>query len=208
MKIQHKWAKLQPEGQKNQELGAGSVSSSVMFQLWAWHLCGVRPNLLWFYMLCFPTEHTFTKSHLSSCQNIKYFSHLQLLYLFIYLFFYKSHYLFKASFPPLNHLFMSLFSISCLSLGWQSPWATVAALISNSDSLGTMCHIRCVSTLVTFTALIIYMIYLTVNANSHWITVDGSAIIWRGLFIWFDCIFCCVSITVKSMLLLHYICHC
>lgn len=84
---------------------------------------------------------------------------------FILFLFCKTH-LFKA-FSPLEHLFVSLFSISCLSLGRQSPWATVAALISNLKALGMMCHIRCVSMPVTFIALIIYMIYLTAPAKGH-----------------------------------------
>lgn len=88
-----------------------------------------------------------------------------------------------------------------LSLGWQSPWATVAALISNPKALGMMCHIGCVSTLVTFTALIIYMIYLTAPAKGHWITINGLTV--RELFIYykvFNCIFSCRSI-IKTVLI-------
>lgn len=123
--------------------------------------------------------------HKAICPHVKTSNNSPISSFFLFfVFFYKTHHLFKASISLLNNLFMSLFSISCLSLGWQSPWATVAALISNLDSLRKTCHIRCVSTLVTFTALIIYMIYLTVRANSHWITADGSVVIYEEFYFW------------------------
>lgn len=145
-------------------------------------------------MLCFPNEHKFTQSHLSWCQNIKYYDHR---FSFFFLILQNS---FVQSFFPSKSSVCVFFFISYLSLGWQSPWATVAALISNAKALGMMCHIRWVSMLVTFTALIIYMIHLTAPAKGHWITINGLT--GTKLFIYykvFNCIFSCRSI-IKTLL--------
>lgn len=196
-KIQQKWAGLQPEGQRNQKLGL------LLSSLWCFIF---GPDV---YVVSLQTSCSFICCvsqmsiilHRAICPGVKT-SNISTIdsafILFIY-FFCKTH-LFKA-FSPLNHLFVSLFSISCLSLGWQSPWATVGALISNPKVLGMMCHIGCVSTPVTFTALIIYMIYLTAPAKGRWITINGLTV--RKLFIYykvFTCIFPCRSI-IKTLLI-------
>lgn len=97
---------------------------------------------------------------------------------------------FYPSKSPVYVSFTARDCLCCLSCVWdcavKRPRATVAALISSPKALGMKCHIRRVSTRVTFTALIIYMTPLTPGAKGQHISVDGLAVIWR-VFLFIKC---------------------